>query len=143
MYARIDRLKELFLHEISGILPTLQDPGLSGILTVTGLDLSKDQKSAKVFYSVLGTAMDKAGTDAALERCIPFIRRALYSRLDLKFIPRLSFLYDDTPERAHRIENILRRLDPAAQASPTPEAAEESLGRAASKGSPPKKKRRR
>ncbi len=139
MFSRNDRLKELFLHEISTLLPTLRDPGLSGILTVTGLELAKDQKSAKVFYSVLGTAMDKQSTAAALERSIPFVRKMLYSRLDLKFIPRLTFHYDATPERAHRIENILRSLEPAApDAPPPPLSPEDALTRAATK-----KKRRR
>ena len=88
---------------------------------------------------MLGTALEKQSTAAALERTIPFIRKMLFSRLDLKLIPHLSFIFDSTPERAHRIENILRSLEPGAPgAPPPPRSSEDALTQAATK-----KKRRR
>lgn len=133
MFKRSDRLKELFLQQVSTLLRDVKDPGISGLLTVTGVDLSPDMKNARVFYSVLGTAEDKERTAEALERAAPYLRQRLRERVRLKFTPKLSFRYDETPERAHRIEDLLARIkseDPSAPPSPA-----EDLARLASRSS--------
>lgn len=133
MFKRSDRLKELFLQQVSTLLRDVKDPGISGLLTVTGVDLSPDMKNARVFYSVLGTAEDKERTAEALERAAPYLRQRLRERVRLKFTPKLSFRYDETPERAHRIEDLLARIkseDPSA-----PPSSAEDLARLASRSS--------
>ena len=46
MYDRAERLKELFKEQVTVLLREVKDPGLTGFLTVTGLDLSPDRKTA-------------------------------------------------------------------------------------------------
>lgn len=121
MYKRSDRLRELFLGEINASLREVHDPGLSGFLTITDLSLSPDAKSARVYYSFLGSAEGRAGVQRALERAAAFIRQRLYRRLRLKFIPKLEFRFDDTPEQAHRIETLLNRIR---EDAPPPERGE-------------------
>ena len=107
MYDRGERISELLLHEVSALLRQAKDPGLSGMVTVTGLKLSKDRKSAVAYYSVLGSAEQRESTAKALERIAPFLRSRLRDKLSLKTIPKIAFEFDSTPERAQRIENIL------------------------------------
>jgi len=117
-YQRSDRLRELLLHELAGLVRELKDPGLAGFLTLTGVDLSPDLKAGRVFYSLLGTDEDRRNTQEALERSAGHLRRRLFDRLRLKRIPMLSFQFDATPREAGRVDALLeslRRGDPAPQ----------------------------
>ena len=111
MFDRGERISELLLHEVSSLLREVKDPGLAGLVTVTALKLSRDRKDAVAYYSVLGTAEQKESTAKALERIVPFLRHKLREKLTLKTIPKLVFVFDPTPERAQRIEDILAGIE--------------------------------
>jgi len=69
--------------------------------------MSLDLKSARIYYSVLGDEAKREEAGKALSRARGFIRRQLGPRLDLKSIPELRFIYDDTLDRGMRIESLL------------------------------------
>ena len=110
MFERSDRLKELFKEEISRVLRTVKDPGLCGFLTMTDLSLSADKKTASVYYSIIGTPRQRQSTAKALERASPYIRQVLRKRLSLKTIPQFVFVYDETPQKASRIDKLLLEI---------------------------------
>mgnify|MGYP001566335774 CR=1 FL=1 len=91
MYTRNDRLNALFLVEISIALKSVKDPGLSGFLTVTGVELSQDRKVATVYYSVFGETEQKQSTTLALKRAAKFVRHVMTKRLSLRVIPEIVF----------------------------------------------------
>lgn len=93
--------------EIVRILPTIRDPGFSGILTVTGVDLSPDMKNARVFYSILGTPRERANCAKALGRATPYVRQKLSQKWTTRVLPTIAFEYDMTPANASKIDKIL------------------------------------
>lgn len=111
MYARSERLKELFKAEISRALQDVKDPGLTGFLTLTDVELSPDKKTARVYYSILGSEREKKSAADALERAAPYIRQVLRKRLTLKMIPQILFVWDDTPRRASRVDKIFLDIE--------------------------------
>ncbi|HEX4049095.1 MAG TPA: 30S ribosome-binding factor RbfA [Elusimicrobiota bacterium] len=111
MYDRAERLKELFKEQVTELLRQVKDPGLTGFLTVTGLDLSADRKTATVFYSVLGSDAERASAGKALERAAPYLRELLKKKVAIRTIPNLKFEYDDTPKKASRIDALLLKLE--------------------------------
>jgi ribosome-binding factor A len=111
MYARSDRLKELFKEEIVLALRGVKDPGLSGFMTITDLELSADRKNATVFYSILGSEFERGEAKKALERAAGYLRQVMRKRLKLKTIPNFTFVYDDTPQKASRIDKLLLDLE--------------------------------
>ena len=118
MYSRGDRVRELLLHELSGLLREVKDPGIQGLLTITGLKLAKDRKTAVVYFSVLGPAESRASTAKALERSAGWLRSRLFERLQTRIVPSLQFEYDPTPERAQRIEGLLSRIEDERRGQP-------------------------
>lgn len=105
------RVAELLRAEISVILlKEVRDPGIHGLLTLTGVKVSPDLAYAQVFVSVLGDDEAAASSFDALRRAAPYIRALLRDRLDLRRVPELTFEMDDTPARAQRIEEIIRNL---------------------------------
>ena len=88
----------------------LKDPGL-GFVTVTGVQVSKDIRSAKVFVSVLGGEDDRARSLDALGRASSFLRRELSQALRLRFTPEIHFAYDESIERGARLNQLLDDLN--------------------------------
>ncbi len=123
------RLGELFRAEISDILlREVRDPGIRGLVTLTGVRVAADLATAVVFASVYGKPEDAKTTLEALQRTAPFIRALLRDRLHLRRIPQIVFRLDETPARAQRIEEALRHLHenetPAGEAEEGDEAGD-------------------
>jgi len=111
MFSRSDRLRELFRVEIIKALSGVKDPRLSGFLTVTDVALAPDGKTVNVFYSLLGSGAQRESTQEALESAAPYIRQVMRKRIHIKTIPHVNFHYDDTPQRASRIDKLLLQLE--------------------------------
>ncbi|MDE2142515.1 MAG: 30S ribosome-binding factor RbfA [Elusimicrobia bacterium] len=111
MYDRGERLKELYKELVSELLRQVKDPGLAGFITVTDLELSADRKTAKVYYSVLGTDAERESAGKALERAAPYLRELIKKKVTVKTIPNLKFEYDETPKKASRIDELIHKLE--------------------------------
>jgi ribosome-binding factor A len=107
-YRRL-RVQDLLREEISLIIQReLHDPGL-GFVTVVEVKMSEDLKTGKVYVSIFGDDEAQKDTLEALKRSKGYIKFLLGKRITLRYIPDLTFLLDDTVERAQRIEEIFRK----------------------------------
>ena len=110
-YKRSDRVAALIKEEVSKIiLHDLQDPDL-GFVTVTKVRLTSDLKHAKVYYSILGDEDKKAKSAAAFERSTKIIRSEVGHRINIRSVPTIQFLYDDSGEYADKINRIINKLN--------------------------------
>src|SRR5208282_582778 len=98
MSLRSQRLEKQIMQELTVILRAVKDPELSGFITITEVRMSKNLKTAQVYYSILGTEEDRKSTARALERARGFMRHALADKIFVKRMPDLAFSYDPTPE---------------------------------------------
>ncbi|MBI4655492.1 MAG: 30S ribosome-binding factor RbfA [Elusimicrobia bacterium] len=110
MRRRQERLKELFYHEVSLAIRDIHGLNTNGILTLTDVELSGDGRKLSVFFSVFGTDDEKRRSERILTESTGFIRQFCKKRLRLKIIPEISFKFDNTPEKASRIERILNDI---------------------------------
>ena len=118
MSRRTDRMASLFQIELSEIvLRRLKDPRI-GFVTLTGVDVAPDLKSARVYYSVLGEGKQKMDTQAALEHAAGFLQHEIADSLKLRFTPKFSFHLDESAERGERIERILHELNAEKESPP-------------------------
>ena len=85
----------------------LSDPR-SGFITLTRVKLAKDLSAAKVYYSVLGDAAEKSKAAHMLASAAGFIQRQVGRVLDLRRVPRLTFVYDESIEEAARMDELIR-----------------------------------
>ena len=107
--ARTDKLDSLLLREISMIISQdINDPKL-GFPTVTEVDVSPDLNNAKVYVSFLGKNYKKRDGIDTLRRAKGHIKSELAKRLKLRKIPDLTFVVDDTFDKADRIEELLKK----------------------------------
>ena len=110
-YKRSDRVGDLIREEISTMLvmEEIKDPRI-GFVTITRVAVSDDLRSAKVFFSIIGTEKERDGSLEGLQNASGYIRRALAGRLSLKHIPEITFRYDDSLEYSSHINEILKGL---------------------------------
>ena len=82
------------------------------ILTLTGVSMADDLKSAKVYFSVLGEDVDPEEVQGGLQSAKGFIKREIGRRLELRYVPDLEFRHDPSLVRGVEMEKLLESLDP-------------------------------
>jgi len=106
---RMRRVDEAVRQVLSdAVARDLQDPRI-GFVTMTSVKTSSDLRHARVYVSVLGDDAERADTLAGLESARGALQRRLARELRMKHTPTLEFVYDDTTDRAMRLEQILDR----------------------------------
>ena len=84
----------------------VRDPRV-GMVTITGVELSRDQSHAKVYFTVLGAASDGEQAREGLQRAAGFLRTQLAHRLTTRTVPNLAFAYDESVERGVRLSRLI------------------------------------
>ena len=112
--SRPDRVGDQIRSELAMLLAReVHDPGI-GFVTMTRVQLTPDLQQARVYYTALGDETVRRSTARALERAVPFLRRRIGSRLRLKRVPELRFVYDESIAGQDRIEQILSEIHASA-----------------------------
>ena len=84
----------------------VKDPRL-GMVTITDARLTADLRDATVYYTVYGDAAARADTAAALESARGVLRSQVGRQTGVKFTPTLTFVPDQVPDQAHRVDELL------------------------------------
>ena len=105
---RIERVNEVIKEVLSElVMNEVKDPRV-GLVTIVGVRVTNDLSSAKVLFSVMGDEAQRAITMKILKGASSFMRRVLVRQLDVKVAPELHWVYDDSLDRAFRIEQMLK-----------------------------------
>ena len=105
--SRRARIADQIQRELAEVVRLeLRDPRV-GLVTLTGVELSRDQSHAKVFFTALGA--ESAARDAAegLQRAAGFLRTQLAHRLTTRKVPELHFEFDESVERGVRLSRLI------------------------------------
>jgi ribosome-binding factor A len=122
---RTDQVGSQVREEIMGIiLRELKDPRI-GFVSITGVRMSPDLRSARVRVSVLGDEEQQKATLKGLNSARGLIRHELGRTLqNLKYSPELRFELDPSIEYSVRISKMLREILPEETGSDEPQAGE-------------------
>lgn len=109
-YNRSERVAEEIRKEVATMLfGEIHDPRI-GFVTITKVQVSKDLRHAKVYFSILGSDEEKEKTMEGLQSSSGYMRREIGKRLKLRYFPELTFKFDDSLEYASRIEKIIKEI---------------------------------
>ena len=107
---RQQRVAGMIFEELTIMLAgELRDPRIS-LVTVTDVRVSKDLRNVRVFVSHDDESVARRDLLQALRNATPYVRTQLAKRLALRAAPELIFSYDDAPEKAARVSEILRQI---------------------------------
>src|SRR4029079_6158896 len=103
-HRRADRVAEAIREEIATFLAEeAKDPRITRLVTVTGVEVTRDLRHAKVFVSVMGTDAERAQTLEGLASVALRLRSRVGRALRLRLAPEITFLPDQSIERPARI----------------------------------------
>ncbi|MFN2200961.1 MAG: 30S ribosome-binding factor RbfA [Caldilineaceae bacterium] len=107
---RQQRLAGLLFEELSILIAgELEDPLIS-MAQVTHVDVSRDLRNVRVYVSHDDGEVSEQQILQGLKRATPFLRREIATRCTMRAVPELTFSYDDTPQKASRVDELLRRI---------------------------------
>ena len=111
MTARTERMGKLVKEEVSEILrKDVSDPRI-GFISITDVDFTEDLQLAKIYVSIFGDEKTKKETMEGLKSATGFIRGELAPRLDLKVMPKIVFIRDDSIERGSKLIALMDKLE--------------------------------
>jgi ribosome-binding factor A len=106
-FSRTERVGDQIQRELADLIRLeVKDPRI-GMVTLAGVEVTRDLAHAKVWFTVLGNEQQVADTKEGLQRAAGFLRRELGRRMRLRVVPELNFQYDDTQERGARISSLI------------------------------------
>jgi len=109
---RMNSVNSLLRQEISRIvLSKVKDPRLSDLTTITSVKGSKDLRYATVLVSVMGSPEERSKSIIALNSAAGFIHRQLRTNIDIRIVPKLRFILDDSYDQATHIMEILESIN--------------------------------
>jgi ribosome-binding factor A len=109
---RPDRVAEAIREEVATFLAEgVKDPRVVGLVTVTGVDVTRDLRHAKVFVSILGSDSERAATLDGLASVAGHLRSRIGRALRLRLAPEIAFKLDQSVAHAARIETLLAQIN--------------------------------
>lgn len=120
--ARVQRVADQIQRDLATLIQMeVNDPRV-GMVSVTGVEVSRDLAHAKVYVTVMTTA-GKSGEDSgttgqpnaqqidenikALNKAAGYLRTLLAKQLNLRAVPKLQFHYDGSIERGQRLSSLI------------------------------------
>jgi ribosome-binding factor A len=87
----------------------INDPRIRSV-TLTGADVTKDLRQARIYFALLGDEAKKEAVLSGLKSAAGFIRAKAAKELKLRFAPTIEFVYDEARDHARRIEDLLQQV---------------------------------
>ena len=108
MSIKIERINSNIQKEISYIIANeVKNPDIK-FVTITAVDTTNDLSYAKVYFTTLN---DKVETLKGLKSAQGYIRKTLADRIELRHIPQLEFIYDESIEYGKKIEEKIKEIN--------------------------------
>lgn len=108
---RADRIAEAIKRLVSELLQRrLKDARITGMVSVTDVEVSGDLRHAKVFVSVYGDENVRRQTMEGLHSATGLVRSEVGKQLGLRFAPEIHFKLDESIERGAKIAQLLQQI---------------------------------
>ena len=107
---RPGRVQEALRQEISKIVQgEMKDPRI-GFIPITKVDLTKDLRYARIYFSILGEDKEKKLALRGLNNAKGYIKGLLADRIKLRYMPEIAFAIDESLEHTKHIYDILDQI---------------------------------
>ncbi len=107
---RLKRINDQMLRILTALLESkINDPRVQEAY-ITDVSVDRELDYANIYVSSLGGHEQAEEILAGLRSASGFLRYNISQEMSLRVMPRLRFHWDDTPEKADRIENLLSQI---------------------------------
>lgn len=108
MSIKSERAASLMIKELNNILLTESNDGLFKSVTITYANVTNDLSYAKIYFTTLMD--DKEKLVKELNEASSFFRSEIAKRIDLRHMPEITFIYDESIEYGKKIEDIINKI---------------------------------
>lgn len=106
-FSRTVRVADQIQRELALLIQNeIMDPRI-GMVTLTGVEVTRDYAYAKVFYTALGGDGNTQLTEDGLKHAAGFLRSQLADKIRLRVVPQLQFVYDESVERGIKLSRLI------------------------------------
>jgi ribosome-binding factor A len=117
MSRRVQRLNSLLKQVISDVIrKEVKNPHLPKLITITHVEITKDLRHAKVYFSVIGDEAAKQEARQTLQSAAGFIGVQASKEVMMRYFPELTFVLDDTVDKQIHIEKLIYQIEKERQA---------------------------
>ena len=110
-YDRIDRVNNQILDILGDILTRHIDLSRLGFVTFTKVDVTRDLRLARVYYSVLNQKLSKDQLNIELNKLRKPFKKFLGPKLTMKHTPDLRFYFDNTYEYTEYVSKLINQIN--------------------------------
>jgi ribosome-binding factor A len=106
-FPRARRVADQIQRELPELIrQEVKDPRV-GMLTITEVEVNRDMEFAKVFFTTLGGQPEHDACLQGLQRASGFLRSQLSHRMQLRVVPKLTFVYDRSVEYGMQLTHLI------------------------------------
>lgn len=110
-YSRTQRVADYLQRELAALIQhEVRDPRV-GMVSITGVNVSRDLGYAKVYFTVLGcdSSEDASDSTEVLNKAAGFLRSQLSRDSSMRSVPQLRFYFDGSVGHGRHLEDLIRR----------------------------------
>ena len=109
-FSRSARVSEVIQREVANIIQKGMNDPRAAAVTITYTKMTRDMSSARIYFIMQGDKKAIKDTEKVLNKAAGFIRHELREGVDLRYIPKLTFAYDQSIERSLRVGKLIDDL---------------------------------
>lgn len=109
---RADRMNEDIMRELCAIIRTVKDPRVSDLISIVRVEVTNDLSYATCYVSAFEGHEKSVESVKGLKSAAGYMRRELGKALDLRHVPELRFVADDSIEHSAHINRLLIDVRP-------------------------------
>jgi ribosome-binding factor A len=117
-YSRTDRVADYLQRDLAALIQReIRDPRV-GMVSITGVDVSRDLGHAKVYYTLLSSDGDEAVEECTqvLNKAAGFLRSQLSKDSNMRSVPQVRFFFDSSVGRGRYLEDLISKATDADRA---------------------------
>jgi len=114
-YSRTQRVADYLQRDLAALIQhEVRDPRV-GMVSITGVDVSRDLGYAKIYFTVLGcdSSEDASESVGVLNKAAGFLRSQLSRDSNMRSVPQLRFYFDSSVGKGRDLEDLIRRATDA------------------------------
>jgi ribosome-binding factor A len=116
-FSRTKRVAAQIQRELAQLIQfEIKDPRI-GLVTVSGVDVSKDLGHAKIYVTMFNTENSVEEVLVVLNHAAGFLQHELGRRIKMRVTPQLTFLYDASVERGANLSALINSAIESGQKS--------------------------
>jgi ribosome-binding factor A len=108
---RRKRLEDNVARVVAELLGSELKNPLPCIVTIQGVELTRDGGEARILYTLLGSESDRALVARRLRQVSSFVQREVSKRLRMRITPQVRFEFDDRAGKGARVLELLAELE--------------------------------